>query len=317
MTTQKNRIILIAGPTASGKSALAAGLAGTLSGTVINADAMQVYRDLPILTAQPDAALKAGVPHKLYECIDPAEHFSAGKWLAQAKPAIETAWRNNIVPVLTGGTGMYFQSIIKGMADIADTSLQLHEELQKEIEYYGESLIRSRLAALDPEAAARIRPGDRQRLLRALEVVTATGKPLAEWQKAAPGGFLAQADIIPILLLPPRAELYTACDRRMDGMMQRGAREEVERLLARRLDAGLPSMKIIGVREIAAFLSGAQSLDAAINRAQQATRNYAKRQITWFKNQWLSNKIGFRRPVIFVDDFYRNDALSQIFELLR
>jgi len=302
-------IILIAGPTASGKSALAAMLAERLGGVVINADAMQVYRDLPILTAQPEAT--PHIPHWLYETVDPAQSFSAGQWLAAARAAIQQARAAGLRPIIVGGTGMYFQSLLKGLAAIPDIPPELRQQLQQDYRQSGEAAIRARLAVLDPEAAQRIEQNDQLRLLRALEIVLTTGKTQRAWQENMVGGIGAE-QVKPILLMPPREALYAACDRRFMQMIERGAIAEVEALIPRALSPDLPAMKIIGVREITAFLAGAATWDDTCRLAQQATRNYAKRQMTWFRNQWQSNKIGFTQPLVVHEDFYRGgdaDAL--------
>jgi tRNA dimethylallyltransferase len=322
MTNEKPRIILVAGPTASGKSALAADLATALGGVVINADAMQVYRGLPVLTAQPNAAAKLHVPHLLYEIIDPAEAFSAGKWLAQTRLAMQAAWDAGQPPILVGGTGMYFQSLLKGLADIPDIPPSLRTELRESFDRDGAAAFVVRLAQHDPAAAATIPQGDRQRLLRALEVVLTTGKTQAAWQEAMTGGLLAEADvfradIFPIVTMPPRDALYAACDRRFATMLQNGAIEEATAFAARQLSPDLPAYKIIGLREIADYGAGFCTLDEATGMAQQATRNFAKRQVTWFKNQWLSNKIGFVRPAMTIAKFYAPEDLAAILEFCR
>lgn len=317
MTSEKPRTILVAGPTASGKSALAADLATALGGAVINADAMQVYRGLPILTAQPSAAAKQQVSHQLYEVIDPVEAFSAGKWLAQARLAMQSAWEAGQTPILVGGTGMYFQSLLKGLANIPDIPPPLRAELRETYDRAGAEAFVDCLAQHDPAAAATIPQGDRQRLLRALEVVLATGKTQSAWQEDMTGGLLAEADIFPIVTMPSRDVLYAACDLRFATMLQNGAIEEATAFAARQLSADLPAHKIIGLREIADFAAGLCTLDESVDWAQQATRNFAKRQVTWFKNQWLSNKIGFARPAMAIEKFYAPDDLAAILEFSR
>lgn len=313
MTADKPRLILIAGPTAAGKSALAADLAVAAAGAVINADAMQVYRGLPILTAQPDAATKERALHLLYEIADPAEAYSAGKWLGQAKAAVRESWKNGQTPVLVGGTGMYFQSLLKGLADIPDIPPHLRAALHAEYQSEGEAAMRARLNQYDPASTTTIRPGDQQRLLRALEIVLATGKTQTAWQAEMPKGLLSEADIFPIVLLPPREELYTACDQRFTAMLWHGAIDEAKTVLSRQLPATLPALKIIGLREIKDYADGVCTLAEATAKAQQATRNYAKRQVTWFKNQWGGNKIGFTRPALLLEKFYEAADLA-IFE---
>jgi tRNA dimethylallyltransferase len=278
-------IILIGGPTASGKSALAMRLARERNGCIINADAMQIYAGLPILTAQPESKDFAQIPHLLYGVADAAEASSAGKWLAQACDAIDEARSGGRMPILVGGTGLYFEALTGGLADIP---LIPDEARAKALKFYaeeGEEKFRAVLAKLDPESAARIARNDGQRLVRAYEVAAYTGKTLGEWQKEIRGlknNFIAEYH----LLMPKREDLYAACDKRFLGMIERGAVEEMKKFLERNLSPALPAMKILGVREIASYLRGEINLDEAISKAQQMTRNYAKRQMTWFRNKW-------------------------------
>ncbi|MBP7252891.1 MAG: tRNA (adenosine(37)-N6)-dimethylallyltransferase MiaA [Alphaproteobacteria bacterium] len=308
MSLASSAVILVAGPTASGKSALAAMLAAQLNGTVINADAMQVYRDLPILTAQPDDAQSAAAPHRLYAEVPPSQAFSAGQWLTAARQALTEALTAGRTPILCGGTGMYFQSLINGLAEIPPIPLELRARLRADYERVGERSIRAQLAQHDQSAAEHITVGDRLRLLRALEIVLATGKTQRAWQASTTGG-IGTTNIIPILLLPERTALYAACDQRFTNMVERGAIAEVKALQEQALDPTLPAMKTIGVPEITDFLAGKCDWATALSQAQQATRNYAKRQLTWFRNQWQSNKIGFATPPILLHDFYNADML--------
>jgi len=291
---------LIAGPTASGKSVLALEIAGQENGTVINADSMQVYSGLPILTAQPSKEARFSIPHELYEIFDPSERSSAGKWRTLALDSIQRALDTGRTPILVGGTGLYFKALLEGLADVPEIPENVREKARRLYAELGPEAFRAKLAEKDPESAARIKPNDKQRLIRAYEVAWHTGKPMGFWQKSAASlgnadlraGSLASFTIVPRLLLLPRSELYAACDRRFLWMMENGAVDEVRSLLERKLDPSLPAMKIIGVREIAAFLRGEISRETAISKAQQATRNYAKRQLTWFRNQWT--KLGPR-----------------------
>jgi tRNA dimethylallyltransferase len=278
------RIIVIAGPTASGKSALALGLAEALGGTVINADSMQVYRDLAVVTARPGAEELARAPHRLYGELDGAELCSAARWAGLAGAAIAAARAAGSLPILCGGTGLYLRTLLYGIApvpaipdEIRQAARQCHAEL-------GGVAFQAELARLDPEAAARLKPGDSQRLIRAYEVVTATGRPIGDWQRSQP---LAAADFDPLVftLLPPRDALYAAIDTRFAGMVAAGALAEVEKLMARRLDPALPVMKAVGVPELSAYLKDEIALETAISQAQQASRRYAKRQFTWFRHQ--------------------------------
>ncbi len=278
-------IILIGGPTASGKSAFAQRLARERNGNIINADAMQVYAGLPILTAQPSPQDKAEVPHFLYEVTDAAEPSSAGKWLVQARSAIAKTRAEGRTPILVGGTGLYFEALLGGLADIPEIPESVRTATITLYDEVGEEAFRKELSRRDPESAGRIARNDRQRLIRAYEVVAHTDKPLGEWHKSSPG-LSAEYETERHLLLPPREQLYASCDKRFLQMMDRGASDEVKNLMVRNLPPSLPSMKVLGVRELASYLKGEITLNEAIAKAQQMTRNYAKRQMTWFRNKW-------------------------------
>jgi tRNA dimethylallyltransferase len=283
MSAQPPTLVVVAGPTASGKSALALALAEEFSGTIINADSMQVYRDLAVLTAQPGAAERARAPHRLYGAIDAAEPCSAGRWRGLALAEIAAARQQGRRPILTGGTGLYLRALIEGLAPVPPVPLSIRAEARALHGRLGGLAFRDALAAFDPEAAARLDPGDTQRLIRAYEVVMATGRPLSAWQRARqPVPALTAAAIV---LLPPRPALFAACDARFLAMMREGAIAEVEALLERGLDPALPAMKAVGVGELGAFLAGRSTRGQAIAAAQQATRRYAKRQYTWFRHQ--------------------------------
>jgi len=248
---------------------------------------------LPILTAQPEARDKAQTPHELYEVFDAAERSSAGKWLALAKEAIQRSLAAGRAPILVGGTGMYFKALLEGLADIPPIPDNVRAKARELYEQLGPEAFRAELAKLDPDSAARLKPNDRQRLIRAYEVAAHTGKTIGAWQKSGNSAAAGtQFSVERRLVLPPREELYTRCDRRFLQMIERGVIEEVRALVARKLDPDLPAMKILGVREIAAFLRGEMTKDDAIAKARQATRNYAKRQMTWFRNQWKKGKTG-------------------------
>ncbi len=317
MKSNQSAVTLVAGPTASGKSALAAALAQALGGVVINADAMQVYRGLPVLTSQPSAAQRAMAPHRLYETVPPATAFSAGQWLETARQCLAEADAAGQPAIFTGGTGLYFQVLLRGIADIPPILENLRAELRQYFQRLGEAATRARLAAHDPEAAARIMPGDQLRLLRALEIVLATGRTQQSWQNDTSGGLLGQRPIIPLLLLPPRVALYAGCDQRFSAMAANGALEEAKRLAALSLSLDLPVMKIIGLRELQQFLTAEMGWEDAVAAAQQATRNYAKRQYTWFRNQWQSNKIGFEAASMVYDDFYRPEQFPAMLAAIK
>jgi tRNA dimethylallyltransferase len=277
-------ILLIAGPTASGKSALALRAARALDGEIVNADALQLYADLRILSARPTDAEQAGIPHHLFGVADGADGWSVGRWLRAASPVIADILARGRTPVVVGGTGLYFKALTEGLADVPPTPAAVRQSVTAMYDALGEDRFRDLLAGADPDAARRIEAGDRMRLQRAMEVLEATGRPLSAWQ----------ADTAPALdpdawravaIIPDRAELYARCDARFDAMLAAGALDEVRALLARRLDPLLPVMKAVGVRELSAHLAGEIPLDQAADQARQETRRYAKRQLTWLRNQ--------------------------------
>jgi tRNA dimethylallyltransferase len=285
-------LALIAGPTASGKSDLAVRLALAIKAqrrvaVVINADSAQVYADLAVLSARPSAEEMQGVPHKLFGTWDGATACSAADWAKAARNEIAAAQTSGAVPILVGGTGLYLRTLLDGIAPVPpiDAGVRLYAR-RLTLEEARAALLRE-----DPEAAARLNPNDTTRIVRALEVACSTGRTLAEWQAAKVGGIGASVDLHAAVLLPDRAWLYERCDRRFELMLERGAIAEVEALLARQLDPALPVMRAIGVPEISAFLRGECSRAELVQRGAQATRNYAKRQYTWFRNQppaeWL------------------------------
>ena len=277
----EKRAVLIAGPTASGKSALAIALAHEKGGVIVNADAMQVYRDLRILTARPNEEDEAQVPHRLYGHVSGANAYSVARWLADATAELEAVWRSGRVPVITGGTGLYFKALEQGLADIP---LIPPDITQKWRDAKGD--LHTELAKRDEGAAARLNPNDRQRIIRALEVFEGTGKPLDHWQRAAQGqAVLAGVAVERIFLNPDRKVLHARADERFVRMVKEGAVEEVKALLALGLDPNVPVMKAIGVKQLAAWLSGWRGLEDAIAAGQTATRQYIKRQLTWWRHQ--------------------------------
>lgn len=276
-------MLIVAGPTGSGKSALALDAAAALAGTVINADSMQIYRELRVLTARPSPADEARVPHRLYGVLSATERCSAGRWLAMARAAIGDVRAEGRLPIVVGGTGLYLRALTQGLAPVPAISAEVRAEAAAVWAQLGGDGFRAELAARDPDAAARWPASDRQRLQRAWEVVRATGRPLAEWQRT--GTAPAAGQCVTLVLLPPREILYPALDARFLRMVQAGALEEVRELLAMRLDPSLPAMKAVGVRELAAHITGEQTLLAATAATQQATRRFAKRQMTWLRHQ--------------------------------
>lgn len=275
---------LIAGPTASGKSALALALAERLGGEVVNADALQVYRDLRVLSARPAPEEEARVPHHLYGVADGADGWSVGRWLRAVLPVLEDIRGRNRPAVVVGGTGLYFAALTRGLAQTPKVADALRAETDARFAAEGEAAFRAMLAAFDPRAAARIQPGDRQRLVRAAAVHAATGRALSDWRETtAPA--LARGAWRALVIEPPRETLYARCDARFDAMLAQGALEEAARLDARGLDPALPVLKAVGYRELAAVARGELTLDAAREAASRETRRYAKRQTTWLRNQ--------------------------------
>jgi len=274
-------VALIAGPTASGKSALALALAQATGGAVINADSAQLYRDLPVLSAAPSPAERARADHRLYGIIDGAKPCSAADWADLARTEIAALHAERRLPILVGGTGLYLRTLLDGIAPVPPIDPAIRAEVR------GASVAENlaALTPLDPVAAAQLNPGDTTRIARALEVVRSTGRTLAQWQEQRTGGIADAIALRPLLLLPPRDWLVERCDRRFAAMVGAGAVGEVEALLGRGLDPNLPAMRAIGVAELSSFIRGEFTREQAIVAGQLATRRYAKRQYTWFANQ--------------------------------
>jgi tRNA dimethylallyltransferase len=274
-------LAVIAGPTASGKSGLAIALAEQRGGVIVNADSAQVYRDLPVLTAAPSAADRAKAEHRLYGVVDGSTACSAAQWAEMARGEIEAIHAAGRLPILVGGTGLDLRSLLDGIAPVPEIDPAVRERVRAaSVESNRKALVR-----LDPEAAGRLHAGDTTRIARALEVVLSTGRTLKDWQARREGGIGASVALKPLILLPPRQWLYRRCDERFAQMMESGAIEEVSQLLGRDLPSAMPVMRAIGVREIAAMLGGELTREEAVAAGQQATRNYAKRQYTWFAHQ--------------------------------
>lgn len=281
-------VVLIAGPTASGKSAAALALAQATGGEIVNADAMQVYRDLLILTARPGPADAAAAPHHLFGHVDAAERYSTGRWARAARAAIADITGRGRTAIVVGGTGLYFRALEGGLAEIPEIPETVRADVAARLAALGPAAFRAELLAVDPGMAA-LDPADRQRHIRAFEVFAATGKPLSAWQAEGRGeGVLASARLI---IEPPRAALYARIEQRFDAMMAAGALDEARGLAARRLDPALPAMKAVGAAELMAHLRGEISLPDAVALAKQNSRRLAKRQMTWFRRQapdWAS-----------------------------
>jgi len=278
------RIWLIAGPTASGKSALALRLAETTRAEIVNADALQLYADLRLLTARPDDGELARAPHHLFGTVDSATGWSVGRWQRAALALIADIMGRGRGVIVVGGTGLYLRALTHGLADIPEVPAEVRQDSASDYDAMGELAFRGRLAEVDPAAAARIAPGDRQRLSRAWEVYAATGMSLGDHHATATGA-LPDASWNAVVLDPPRADLYARCDARLAAMLSQGALAEVEALLARNLDPALPALKAVGVQPFASHLRGETTLAAALAAAQQDTRRYAKRQMTWMRGQ--------------------------------
>ncbi len=285
-TLPQRPVIVVAGPTASGKSALALDLAQALGGTVINADSMQVYRELRILTARPSPAEEAAAPHRLYGVVPAAEACSAARWRDLALAEIAEADRAGRLPILAGGTGLYLRALSHGLSAIPEIPDAVRVETRRRFAALGNAAFHAELAARDPVMGARVRPGDTQRLMRAAEVLAATGRSLAEWQREPGAGANAhRLAIFTIAVLPPRAELRGRIEARFASMLAAGAIEEVRALAALGLSPDLPVLKAHGVPELMRHLAGEVSLEAARRSATLATRQYAKRQFTWLRHQ--------------------------------
>jgi tRNA dimethylallyltransferase len=274
-------LALIAGPTASGKSALALALAEAANGNIINADSAQVYRDLRIVSARPGPDDAARVPHRLYGHRDGEDVCSAAEWAAEARAEIAAAHAAGRLPILCGGTGLYLRTLIEGIAPVPE----IDSAVRRTVRAMAPGEAHAALVHEDPDAAHRLRPGDSARTQRALEVVRSTGRTLAAWQAEKQGGIGGDAALRPLVLLPPRPWLHERCDDRLRKIFSDEGIEEVRLLLERRLPALAPVMRAIGVREIAAFLQGELTRDEALAAGRIATRQYAKRQYTWFRRQ--------------------------------
>ncbi len=277
--------ILIAGPTASGKSALALKLAERFGGTIVNADSMQVYRDLRIVTARPTPDEEASVPHRLYGHVDAAENYSVGRWCTEAAAVLTTAKNENRPAIVVGGTGLYFSALARGLAAVPPIPKEIRDEVRARLADEGMAALYAELTARDPAAAAHLRPGDRARVSRALEVVLATGRSILSWHEENKPASLDLADAAKVFLMPERDALMRRIDARFDAMMAAGALKEVRALAARQLAPSLPAMKAHGVPWLIRYLAGEVTREEAVAHAKLETRQYTKRQATWFRNQ--------------------------------
>jgi tRNA dimethylallyltransferase len=292
-SSSKPPLVVIAGPTASGKSALALALAQQIGGVIVNADSAQIYRDLPVLSAAPGAAERIAIEHRLYGIRDGAIPCSAAEWAELARCEIGDIHASGRTPILAGGTGLYLRTLLEGIAPVP----QIDPDVRERVRSGSLQENRTKLGTLDPAAAARLKPNDAARINRALEVILSTGRTLTEWQKERTGGIGIAVELRALILLPPRKWLYARCDERFAHMIDQGAVAEVEALLARKLNPNLPVMRGIGVRDLSRYLTGEISLDDAISAGQQATRRYAKRQYTWFAHQPPEDWPRFQLPL--------------------
>ena len=277
--------VLIAGPTASGKSALAVELAQKAGGVVINADSMQVYRDLRIITARPTLEEEALVPHRLYGHVDASVNYSAGAWVADAGTMLAEARAQNRLAVLVGGTGLYFKALTRGLSAVPPIPPEIREGVRARLERDGVEALHAQLARRDPASAQRLKPRDRTRITRALEVVEATGRSLIDWHRQGLPPLLPPGTFRALFLAPDREALYARIDARFGAMLEVGALEEVAHLAARKLDSLLPAMKAHGVPALIRHVRGELALAEAATIGRADTRHYAKRQFTWFRHQ--------------------------------
>ena len=275
--------VLIAGPTASGKSRAALELAEQIHGVVINADSMQVYREAPILTAQPSEADKARVPHLLYGHVSAREVYSVGRWRDDAAKAIAEAHAMKRVPIFVGGTGLYFMALTDGLADVPATPPEIRDAARALLDDIGVEALHARLTDRDPVTASKLRPTDPQRVLRAFEVFEATGRPLSVWQGAPTAPLLKDARVAAFVLDPPRPDLRLRIAARFEAMLDEGGLEEARALAD--LDANLPAAKLLGLRPLQALAAGTLTRAEALDAAITATRQFAKRQMTWFRHR--------------------------------
>jgi tRNA dimethylallyltransferase len=282
---REHKALLIAGPTASGKSALALEFAQKTDGVIINTDSMQVYRDLRVLTARPTPEEEARVPHRLYGHVDAAVNFSAGGWVNDAASVLAEARAQNRLPIFVGGSGLYFKALTRGLSAVPPIPPEVREAVRARLERDGVEALHAALAQRDPVSAERLKPRDRTRIARALEVVEATGRSLPDWHRDGLPPLLPPGEFSAVFLAPGREQLYKRIDARFATMLKQGALEEVARLAARQLDSLLPAMKAHGVPALLAHLRGEIALDEAATIGRADTRHYAKRQFTWFRHQ--------------------------------
>jgi tRNA dimethylallyltransferase len=283
--SQPVEAVLIAGPTASGKSAAALALARETGGVVINADSMQVYRELKILSARPSAEEEATVPHRLYGMVSVTEPFSVAKWLDHISRELETLRMANTLAIVVGGTGLYFSALERGLSPIPEIDPDVRSEARSLHAQLGNDAFYAALAERDPRTAQQLRSSDAQRVIRAWEVFEQTGQGLAEWQEIKGNPVIEASKTVRLALLPEREKLYGRCDQRFGAMMDTGALDEARAIFAMKLDPALPAVRALGLRQLNRHLAGEATLEQAVDESKRETRRFAKRQLTWFRNQ--------------------------------
>ncbi len=289
MSFKGPRAILIAGPTASGKSSAALKLAAACNGAIVNADSMQVYRELRILSARPSAEEEASVPHYLYGTVPASCAFSTGMWVEEVIKVLETVWGQDRIPIIVGGTGLYFYALEHGLSPVPDIPQDIRNKWREKLAGDGVAAVYEALKVNDDIMAGKLNPTDSQRIVRALEVKEATGISLSEWHRRDTSEpVLSGDDILRVVIAPERPEIYRRCDQRLDWMIENGGLDEVRELLALKLDPQLPVMKALGVPQLGQYLRQEMSLDEARTRVKTDTRRYAKRQLTWIKRNMIA-----------------------------
>jgi tRNA dimethylallyltransferase len=302
-------VIVIGGPTASGKSATALALASQFGGEIVNADSMQIYEDLPVLTARPGPADRERAPHHLYGVLGMGERCSAGQWRDLAVDAIQDIHGRGRVPVVVGGTGLYLKALMTGLHDMPVVPADIRDGLNLRLRDEGAPALHSELTAADPATAKNLNPADGQRIVRALEIFMHTGRGLRSWQTGEPEDAPADMRFFRLSLLPPREYLYTTANDRFDGMLENGAIEEVVSLLARSPPEDFPLLKAVGVPPIRAFLGDEIGRERLIELGKRDTRRYAKRQMTWFRHQFI--------PQMTIETKHSEIKLDKIFSEIR
>lgn len=288
MPSVSRKVVLIAGPTASGKSGFALALAEQVDGTVINADSMQMYRELAIITARPTPEEMARVPHALYGVVPAREAYSVGRYVQDASEAIAHARAAGRVPILVGGTGLYFKALLEGLSPIPAIVEGVRLHWRREAEVQGAQALHELLKARDPQTAARLMPTDKQRIVRALEVLDSTGRTLAQWQQLPGTPVLREEETVRLVLVPERMQLMARIDQRFDAMLQSGVLDEVAAFARLGLSPELPAVRAHGVRPLLAYLRGERTLEAAAEGSKAETRQYAKRQSTWHRRNMIA-----------------------------